>query len=273
MIPDDEGIQFLQWCLPKLHLRWSGFRKVRRQVYKRLNRRCRDLGLSGVSAYRSYLESHPDEWFVLDACCRIFITCFYRDKGVFQFVERVVLPEVARLVVRNGEKDIRCWSAGCASGEEPFTLTILWKERLGFQFPTLHFQVVATDVNPQMLHRAERSCYPASSVKDLPQEWLARAFLRSEAEFCLKPMYRQFVTFVRQDIRNEMPEGRFHLILCRNLAFTYFDDLLQREILQRLTEKLVPGGALIIGKLESFPNVASALTAWAKDLRVYRNPL
>ncbi len=87
-ITDADGVQFLQWCLSRLRLRWPGFRKVRRQVYKRLHRRLQELGLSSVAEYRSYLEEHPTEWAALDALCWIPISRFYRDKGVFQYVER-----------------------------------------------------------------------------------------------------------------------------------------------------------------------------------------
>ena len=80
MIADAEGVQFLQWCLPRLRLRWLGFRKVRRQVYKRILRRLKELGFSGVDEYRSYLEGHPAEWAVLEALCWISISRFYRDK-------------------------------------------------------------------------------------------------------------------------------------------------------------------------------------------------
>jgi chemotaxis protein methyltransferase CheR len=84
VIRDPDGVQFLQWGLPRLHLRWPGFRKVRRQVYKRLNRRMLDLQLSGLDEYRVYLENHPTEWAILDTLCWISISRFYRDKGVFQ---------------------------------------------------------------------------------------------------------------------------------------------------------------------------------------------
>ncbi|MBI3303981.1 MAG: chemotaxis protein CheR, partial [Deltaproteobacteria bacterium] len=117
-ITDADGVQFLQWCLPRLHLRWPGFRKVRRQVYKRLRRRLQDLGLSGVDEYRSYLEGHPAEWTALDASCWISISRFYRDKGVFQYVEREVLWQLAQRAVADGASEVCCWSAGCAAGEE-----------------------------------------------------------------------------------------------------------------------------------------------------------
>ncbi len=270
MITDAEGIQFLQWCLPTLRLRWSGFRKVRRQVYKRLNRRLKELGLAGVEEYRSYLAAHPAEWSVLDTLCWISISRFYRDMGVFQYVEREVLSQLATMVVTSGEEEVRCWSAGCASGEEPYTLAILWRHRLAGQFPTLRLSIVATDIDTRAIQRAERGCYPASSVKELPEEWRVQAFVPSEEGFCIRQEYREMVTFLRQDIRETAPDGSFHLILCRNLVFTYFDDTLQRETLRRITERLVSGGALVVGKLEELSGENWGVAPWSKHTGIYR---
>lgn len=271
MIRDPDGVQFLQWGLPRLHLRWPGFRKVRRQVYKRLNRRMLDLQLSGLDEYRVYLENHPTEWAILDTLCWISISRFYRDKGVFQYLERNIFPQLTRIALSDAEKQLRCWSAGCAAGEEPYTLAILWKHILAAQFPTLGMQIVATDIDPQALRRAERGCYLASSVKDLPREWLTLAFISAEEGLCLRPEYREAITFLQQDIRETAPAGPFHLILCRYLVFTYFDDALQRETLQRLTQRLIPGGALVIGAVETLPKSVGGLEPWSeRRVGVYR---
>jgi len=269
-ITDADGIQFLHWCLPRLHLRWPGFRKVRRQVYKRLHRRLQELGLSGVVEYRAYLEGHPAEWAALDALCWISISRFYRDKGVFQYLEREVLWQLAQRAVAAGASEVCCWSAGCAAGEEPYTLAMLWQHRLAAQFPTLGLRIVATDVDSQAIHRAQRGCYPASSVKDLPTEWRAQAFVPSDTGFCLKPEYQGLVTFFVQDVRKTAPDDPFQLILCRNVAFTYFADALQQETLHTITERLVPGGALVIGAREALPEGVWGLEPWAKKLGVYR---
>ncbi|MFB3131394.1 MAG: CheR family methyltransferase, partial [Rhodothermales bacterium] len=125
---DTACVDFLQWALPKLHMRWPGFRKVRRQVCKRVRRRMRTLGLDHTEAYRAYLEAHPDEWDVLDAMCRITISRFYRDRGVFDLLRATLLPQRAQRAT--DETTLRCWSAGCASGEEVYTLKILWLEDL-----------------------------------------------------------------------------------------------------------------------------------------------
>jgi chemotaxis protein methyltransferase CheR len=273
LIADPEGVQFLQWCLPRLKLRWPGFRKVRRQVYKRLNRRLRELGLANLAAYRARLEDHPGEWATLDTLCWISITRFYRDQSIFQYLENAILPRLARLVIARGESELRCWSAGCAGGEEPYTLAIVWKQQLAMLFPMLDFRIVATDIDRRIIQRAERGCYHTSSMKELPAAWRARAFVASGEELCLKDEYRASVTFLVQDLREGAPDGLFELILCRNLAFTYFDETSRTATLLRVTDKLVPGGALIIGKLESLPDGPWGLEAWSIPMGVYGKPL
>ena len=122
---DTDCTAFLQWALPRLELRWPGFRKVRRQVCKRLRQRMRELGLDDYSAYRARLEAYPSEWRVFDECCHITISRFFRDRGIFEVVRGHVLPDIAARAKREG-RGAQIWSAGCASGEEPYTLKILW---------------------------------------------------------------------------------------------------------------------------------------------------
>jgi len=267
---DREGVEFLQWCLPRLKLRWPGFRKVRRQVYKRIDRRVKELGMPSVGAYRAYLEDHSDEWAVLDALCRIFISRFYRDKAVFECLERQVLPELAQVAVARGHRELYAWSIGCACGEEPYTLAILWHGRCAPRFPALTLRVVGTDVDPEVLARAERGCYPPSSLKDLPAELLAAAFIPSGPEFCVKPEHRRGIVFLQQDVRVTGPPELFHLVLCRNVAFTYFDDALQRDTLRRIEDRLLSGGAFVIGSTESLPAGTTGFEPWSAGLRVYR---
>lgn len=267
---DREGIEFLQWCLPKLRMRWPGFRKVRKQVYKRIARRMKELALSDPSEYRAYLETHGKEWTVLDRLCWVSISRFYRDKGVFHYLENTVLPELAARLFEQDQPDLRCWSIGCAAGEEPYTLALLWNFAVSGRFPSVALSILATDPDPQALARAEKACYSASSLKDLPQEWQAMAFVRSPEGFCLREEHREQVTFRLQDIRLEIPPERFHVILCRYLAFTYFDEALQQETLATIKERLLPGGALVIGSLESLPCPAAGFETWSEKARVYR---
>ena len=105
---DEACICFLQWALPQLHMRWPGFKKVRGQVCKRLARRLDELKLDDLKSYRMYLEDNPLEWHILDSLCRITISRFYRDKGIYDSLRSQVLPELIERSVRQGDNDLSC---------------------------------------------------------------------------------------------------------------------------------------------------------------------
>ena len=264
---DSTCVAFLQWALPEMGLRWAGIRRVRRQVCKRVARRLRALELADVAAYRAYLGSYPDEWRVLDGLCRITVSRFFRDREVFAHLGRIVLPALARAAAARGETRLRCWSAGCASGEEPYGLSILWAFEAA---PRLDLEVVATDADPHLLERARAARYRAGSLKDLPPGWRERAFTSSGGLFALLPEFRECVALERQDIRAQTPPGGFDVVLCRNLAFTYFAEPIQRDVAARIAGALVTGGALVIGARERLPEGAAALAPWGPKPGVYR---
>jgi chemotaxis protein methyltransferase CheR len=251
---DTECVEFLQWCLPRLRLRWPGYRKVRGQVAKRVERRFRVLGLPGLSAYRDYLEKSPGEWRELDFLCRITISRFYRDRGLFDALRDEFLPALAAEALERGEEEVRAWSAGCSSGEEPYSLAILWNLVVvrGLEKP-LPLSITATDMDEHLLARARRGCYRESSLNDLPERLKAQAFTRAGDEFCVREPLKEKVTFRAGDIRKGMPEGDFRLILCRNLVFTYFEEQLQRDVLEGMLGRLLPRGILVIGVHEKLP--------------------
>lgn len=273
MVRDAEGVAFLQESLPKLGLRWRGFRKVRRVVYRRLERRLAELQLPTLAAYSAYLAANAHEWTVLDAFCRIPVSRFYRDRRLWEFVTDVVLPALAATVIEHGADEVRCWSAGCACGEEPYTLAIVWRLRIAPRFSTLRIHIVATDAEPEMIRGARRACYPPYALRDLPAPLRAEAFAPTVDGLCLGDRYRHDVEFLVQDLREAVPTGTFDLILCRYVAFTYFDEAARSRTLANLVGKLAPGGALVIGAGESLPrNERSGLAPWAPGLGVYRAP-
>ncbi|MHC4224017.1 MAG: CheR family methyltransferase [Planctomycetota bacterium] len=240
---DQECVRFLQWALPKLRFRWQGFRKVRGQVWKRIRRRLHELGLADADAYCGHLQANAQEWGHLDSLCRVTISRFCRDRGVFEQLGSRVLPEL-------GARELRCWSAGCASGEEPYSLSLVWRIRLASRTP---LRILATDSDPPLLERAKAAVYGRSSLRELPDAWIARAFVEDQGMFQLRPEFRQGIAFQLQDLRRAMPKERFHLVLCRNLAFTYFEEELQKEVLRGIRSKLLPGGVLVLGAHEHLP--------------------
>jgi len=266
---DSDCIGFLQAELPRLRLRWPGFRKVRRLVCKRLARRLRELNLPDVAAYRAFLDGYTGEWAILDGYCRIPISRFYRDREVFEQLEHVVLPALAAATVAAGRSELACWSACCASGEEAYTLAILWRFRLHHQFPGLGLRIVATDIDAQVLQRARTGCYRASSLKALPPPLLAEALTRHGGELCVRDEYRA-IEILQQDIRRTVPEGEFDLILCRNAVLTYFEPTLQQEVMGRVAGRLRSGSVLVVGIHESLPENLPGFVPWRGARAIYR---
>jgi chemotaxis protein methyltransferase CheR len=120
-------------------------------------------------------------------------------------------------------------------------------------------RIVGTDIDARLLERARKGRYPASSLKELPRELLETAFVRDGEQFRLRDELRAAIELHRQDMREVMPDGPFDLVLCRYLAFTYFDAQGQREVLRGIDERLVAGGYLVVGAQESLPGSVSDL--------------
>jgi chemotaxis protein methyltransferase CheR len=267
---DQALIAFLRSWLPRLGLHWPGYRKVRGLVGKRLKRRLAGLGLCDLSAYADLLSRDPQERARFEAMCRIPISRFYRDRGTFDVIGRQLLPEAASRAAARGDSAVRCWSAGCASGEEPYTLAMAWHFNVAPEWPALGFTVIATDAEETMIERAEAACYNFSSLKELPPEWREQAFVRRGPLFCLTEGFRRNVRLLLQDIRHAMPDGPFDLILCRYLVFTYFDEALQRRFTGELRDRLVPGGCLVLGSHENLAADVVGLARLAANLPIFR---
>ena len=269
---DAECQELLRWAAPRLGLREAGFRRVRGQVCKRVGRRIQALGLSGLAAYLERLEADPAERAVVDGLCRVTVSRFYRDREVFEALRAPLLPRVLEAARARGEDTLRVWSAGCASGEEPYSVSLLFHLGLRPRFPDFRLDLVATEANPALLARAHHARYAPATLRELPADWKARAFTPHADGHCLRPEFRAGLDWRHEDLRHHMPEGPFHLVLCRNLAFTYFAPPVQREVLARLRARLVPGGVLVTGVGESLPDEGAGLVRAAGALPLFHPP-
>lgn len=269
---DRECVELLRWALPRLGFRWAGFRRMRRQVCKRVDRRRRALGLPDTAAYRARLAADPVEWRALDGLCRVTVSRFWRDAPVFEHLCECVLPELACLARARRENGLRVWSAGCGSGEEPYSVRLAWDLALAGHYPGMRLTIVGTDTDPVLLRRARRACYQAGALWELPEGWAAQGFERVGENLCLRSRYRHEVCFLRQDVREAAPPGRFHLVLCRNLAFTYFAEPVQRRVLRRLLERMHEDAVLVIGRAERLPAGEERVVPLGAELGVYRRP-
>jgi len=268
-MPHTACTSFLRWALPQLGKRWTGFRPVQQQVCRCLTARLIALGLRSFDAYRDYLQEHPDEWDFVDACCRITISRFYRDAPVFDQLQDHELP---RLIAHAGGT-LHCWSAGAASGEEAYTLAILWHEVLLPRQQDHRVRILATDAQAHMLKRATTAVYAGGTLKELPEPLVRLAFDRAAGPegtvYSLKPRYRAPVHFKRHDVRTPPPMEPFHLICCRYVLM-YFDADVRRRCLGYLTDRLLPGGVLVLGKRDPEPPDDVPLQPIDRALRLYR---
>jgi chemotaxis protein methyltransferase CheR len=130
----------------------------------------------------------------------------------------VILPDLTRRASARAPAEVRCWSAGCASGEEPYTVSLVWGQRIHPKYPHISLAIVATDVDNHLLERARTACYSKSSLRELPAAWIDRAFDRHHHLYCLRERWKPCVAFCQQDIRREQRPGQFDLILCRRTS-------------------------------------------------------
>ena len=242
---------------------------LQRRLHNILPRRLEELQLPGLQHYRLYLEDNPLEWHILDAMCRITISRFYRDQGIYNALRSQVLPALIENARGRGDNMLSCWCIGAASGEEPYSVSLLW-ELSGLKKQGTDLKILATEVDPLMIQRAGKGCYPASSIKELPAKVTALAFTQEDAQFCLHERYRERVRFLQQDIRNEQPDSSFDLILCRNLVFTYFSLEQQEGIAWKILRRLKKGGGLVIGSHEELPGSLPGLKHWLSGRTIYR---
>ncbi len=238
------------WAMPRLGLRWQGFRRVRGQVRKRLARRAAELHLGGADDYREWLEHHPEEWALVNEASRISVSRFGRDFDVWQRVYREALPP---LLPSAGT--VRIWSAGCAGGEEPYTWALIWKYEFAERFPDITPRIEATDAALHQLARARNARYARATLRELPATWVDQSFRRvGPRSLELDPSLRVDVHFRKHDLQSEQPPaGAFHLISCRNVVFTYFDLPSQRAAANKFASALTPGGLLWLGRGETLP--------------------
>lgn len=230
-----------------------GYRKVRRRVCRRIWRRVDELGLASFADYRERLEADPREWSQLDALTNVTISRFYRDRAVFDSIRTDVLPALVERARNSGSGTVRAWSAGCASGEEPYTLAMMWELEIAATAGSIGLQILGTDIKPTVLQRANKARYPSSALRDLPAAWREVAFSSEDGEQVLDSKFRGDVAFVQHDIRDDPPDGPFDLVLCRYQAFTYFDDAGQRNTSRAFARVTLPGAVLVLGGRESVP--------------------
>lgn len=229
----------------------------------------RSSRLGSVQAYLRWLDGlsvGSPEWARIAARLTIGETYFFRDRAAFDGLEQRVLPELIAARRSEGVLRLRLWSAGCATGEEPYSLAILL-DRLLADRPAWAVTILATDINQEALAAAQRGCYREWSLRDTPAAVRDRYFRgRRGAAFEIAPRIREMVTFAPLNlVEDGYPSlvtntTAMDLILCRNVLM-YFDPATQGESVARLQRALLKGGWLVLSAVEASPELLRPLVA------------
>jgi len=245
----------------------------RSSLVRRVERRMSQVNVSGYGDYLDYLQVHPGEFEALFNTILINVTGFFRDPDTWEFLTTDVLPRL--LSTHDGT--LRVWSAGCASGEEPYTLALLAADHLdraGRGDGLARLTIDATDIDHASLDRARAACYRSEGLTELPDDLAGPYFETAGTERRVIDRVRRRVRVHQLDLSREAPlRIDYDLILCRNVVI-YFDRYMQERLFQIFVDSLVPGGYLVLGKVETlFGPARDRLSLVDPRERVYRRPL
>ncbi|NKE44286.1 PAS domain-containing protein [Roseomonas frigidaquae] len=224
---------------------FRGYKKS--SLRRRIQRRMEEVGIDGFAAYHAFLEAHPDEFPALLNTVLINVTSFFRDPEAWEALRSDVVP---RLVERIGETgQLRIWSVGCATGEEPYSLAMAFAEVLGPDACN-RLKIYATDLDEDALRTARQATYTPRDVEGVPPDLLARYFDRTPNHYVLQRELRKCVIFGRHNVVHDAPIIRIDLLVCRNLLI-YLETDTQNQVLPRLHYALADDGLLFLGKAET----------------------
>jgi len=245
----------LDYLMEKRGFDFSGYHPA--MLERRIGQRLTATSCKNFSEYFSCLQQNADELDRLLDVITINVSRFFRDTLTFELIADRVLPAIVREKTQARDQSLRVWSAGCARGEEPYSLAILIHELLRKEEVAMNLHLFATDIDCGALADAGKALYPLSSVENIKHRLLTKYFTPEGSSFRLIPEIKKRVTFSLYDMldkkRGVPPEsvfGNFDLVLCRNLLI-YFNTEYQETIFEKLYHSLAKNGILILGEAEA----------------------
>jgi chemotaxis methyl-accepting protein methylase len=239
-------------------------------VERRLGTRLRALGLVTYRQYGQYLSEHPTEYTAMLDTLTVNVTDFFRDPPVWKIVRHEVIPAILKDKGTTGHRAIRIWSAGCATGEEPYSLAMAFLAEMGKQSDSYLMSVTATDLDPIALRTAQRAEYDVAKLDHIPAPERVRFTVTEGKKFTIKPEVTEHVRFRKTNLFSDEPPLAVDLILCRNV-FIYFTREQQERITNVFHRALARGGYLVLGRTEKMANGAAAgFEAISSKERIYR---
>jgi two-component system CheB/CheR fusion protein len=224
---------------------FTGYKRA--SLTRRVDHRMTEVGAGDYAEYLEYLEVHTEEFTTLLNTIFINVTSFFRDAEAWEYLRAEILPSL--LAAKAPDEVVRVWSAGCASGEEAYTLAIILAEALGVEEFRQRVKIYATDADEEGLTHARQATYDERQVRAVPADLLERYFDQVGGRFFFRKDLRRSVIFGRNDLVQDAPISKIDLLVCRN-ALMYFNAETQSRILSRMHFALAPAGVLFLGKAE-----------------------
>ncbi|HEY3185478.1 MAG TPA: CheR family methyltransferase [Gaiellaceae bacterium] len=224
---------------------FTGYKRA--SLMRRFERRMQAVHVQGYDAYREYLDAHPEELAELFNTILINVTAFFRDAPMWDYLASDIIPRIVATGHDTGS--IRIWSAGCSTGEEPYTVAILLAEALGDEYTTGRVKIYATDADEDALAVGRHASYPESSLTEVPAAFREKYFEQLDGRFTLRPELRRTVIFGRHDLIQDPPISRVDLLTARN-TLMYFEPAAQSQVLANFHFALRDSGYLFLGKSE-----------------------
>lgn len=262
---DDDSFRQL---LDRLGFSWQGYAKVRKGVKKRIRRHMQELGILTMD---EYLEALKEANILKDVemLMSVSISLFFRDQNLWRTLEEEILPHIA-----SGRREkIHAWSAGCALGQEAYSLAIKWDmlKRGLSQMP--EFQIRATDINPDYLYKAREGIYRGSSLRGLSDEIKSVYFHACEdrKDYFVADHLKKYIVWEVHDLMREQPPvGAFQIIFLRNSIFTYYRKESTPSVFMNVLDRLDDGGFFIIGNHERLPFQTDALSPFKSSSYIFQ---
>ena len=244
--PDPEFESLLRYIQESRGLDFRGYKRT--SLRRRLTIRMETVGTENFATYQAHLEVHPGEFEDLLNTVLINVTSFFRDPDAWEVLKKHVIPRI----IANAEDDrpIRIWSVGCASGEEPYSIAMLFAEEMGIPDFCGRVKVYATDLDEDALAVARQATYAPRDVEGVPADLLEKYFERTNNHYVFNRDLRKCVIFGRHNVVRDAPISRIDLLVCRNLLI-YLESETQDIVLPRLHYALSPDGYLFLGKAET----------------------
>jgi two-component system CheB/CheR fusion protein len=237
-------------------------------ILRRTKRRASYGNFTSLTNYLNFLRVTPEEVVALSKEFLISVTSFFRDKGAFEFIQKEVLPEILKKLTPGDE--LKMWVAGCATGEEVYSLAILIAELLKGEYEDTVVKIFATDIDGAALIHAGKGIYAENITKDVTPARLEKYFIKEGENYRVSPVIRKMVIFAQHDLVKNPPYCNMHFISCRNLLI-YMTSVLQKKIFSMLLFGLKMDGYLFLGSSENPMPILKNLEVVQKKWKIYKN--